>query len=186
MLGTRHHLLFARGADNAAADRLPPGCFEGVSITKPFSGKGDSSGPRLPWIPSSLAFRKREGTFRSRFFLEKPSVDLLWETKLVLFSLINRSVLFPKAKVALDPPKEHSPCCEGVPRTRAAPVLSRRYLPGSSGYSPLPFVFSAGRSRERSFKLSLQFLESWREDASSELYNSKAVLKPQRLPMGMG
>lgn len=163
---TRHHLLFARGADDAAADVLPPGCSEGVSITKPFSGKGDSSGPDFRGFPSSLAFRKREGTFRSRFFLEKPSVDLLWETKLVLFSLINHSVLFPKAKVALEPSKDHSLCCEGVPRTRAAPVLSRRrrrgrrYLPGSSGYSPFPFVFSAGRSQEKSFTLSLQFLES--------------------------
>lgn len=136
---TRPHLLFARGADDAAADVLPPGCFEGISITKPFSGKGDSSGPDFHGFPSSLAFRKREGTFRSRFFLEKPSVDLLWETKLVLFSLINHSVLFPKAKVALEPPKDHGLCCEGVPGTRAAPVLSRRrrYLPGSSGCFPI-------------------------------------------------
>lgn len=55
--------------------------------------------------PSSSAIRETEGTFGSRFFLEKPSSDLLWEMKLVLFSLINHSALFPKANMALRPPK---------------------------------------------------------------------------------
>lgn len=103
--------FFARGVNDATVDWLLPYCFEWISITKLFSGKGTLQ-DLTSMDPPSSAFRETEGTFWSRFFLEKPSVDLLWEMKLVLFSLINHSALFPKANVALRPPR-HRLCCEG-------------------------------------------------------------------------
>lgn len=88
-------------------------CFELLRTMKSFSRKGlfgNNFHGYLLTHPSNsflwlFAFREIEGTAWWGFFLEKPFDGLIVKKELFFFfSLINHSVLFPKANVALDRP----------------------------------------------------------------------------------